>query len=144
MEPTFVLRLLSVISFEDRQAIAFLVENGDVFFAESIVGQTFDTLATMIARTYTLETSASALITHDTYFKLLKLMLTCDCRDDLFWQQQRTLTSLLLVYKFADAFPRETVIEWLDKIGRSLVSVFLISRVFYDRALQLTLRHDLL
>jgi len=101
----------------------------------------------MISRTYSLDTPASFIITHAVYFRLLQFLIdafptTLD--NDARWQVQQTVTTLLLVYKYADMLPRETVLQWLDKIGTTLLPVYLISRVFFDKGLQLTTRFDLL
>jgi hypothetical protein len=67
----------------------------------------------MISRTYSLDTPASFIITHAVYFKLLQFLMdafkmTHD--NNARWQVQQTVTTLLLVYKYADMLPRETVL----------------------------------
>jgi len=78
---------------------------------------TIDALTAMIGRTYSADKNATALITHASYFHLLHQLLSCFSeicktgREDLFWKVADGVMKVLLVYKFADTFPRESVLE---------------------------------
>jgi hypothetical protein len=141
------LSVLALMSFEDKHAIEHLTSNYDQY-SLNLSGM-LSSINTMISRTYTVDQCASALITHPAYLSLLKKLMgtfsqICSDSDNLhFWKAQDTITRLLLVYKFADTFPREFILEKLTTI-HNVAQLFLVSKVFFDKACQLVERYEII
>lgn len=137
-----------MLSFEDRQAIEYFTNSFSLFTQAHTLNKALECLNTLLRRTYNINSEASPIITHKSFTTLLHLLLTkfsdlCELNETkFFWTLQDTIIRLLLVYKFAD-FPRECLLDTFNALN-NVSKLYLISKVFFDKAFTLATRFDAL
>ena len=147
-EPSFALDLMTLLSFEDRQAIEYFKNSFSLFTAAETLNQALNCLNILLRRTYNINSEASPIITHKSFTTLVHMLLTkfsdlCELNESkFFWTLQDTIIRLLLVYKFAD-FPRECLLDTFNTLN-NVSKLYLVSKVFFDKAFQLATRFNAL